>query len=326
LLMTYPSQNGEVDVACEQAVSHVIHNCSLNASGTLLATGSENDVRIWEKDGEWWKEMQRLKSPPTYRDNHLVPMELVSLHWRKISRAKETLVTSYKRHGIQYRTSLSPDGSMIAAVMKNRFDIHSIKNEFPSFSLGHDGGSDNPITFAHDGEALIGSYKKGQVRLWISINGTRLQTLSHSDDKRLVGIAAYNDKSDHYVMVTASKDRVALWIAEETYRNCLRPLCDISIAGVDHRYKPGGFPTDQITAECLTATSPSTHNDHLSETIYAEFRYCKALFVIIGLSSSKTIGGHASEYGYNANEGPCAEETRANTRMYCSGSRTERSP
>ncbi|KAI0069574.1 hypothetical protein K474DRAFT_1680825, partial [Panus rudis PR-1116 ss-1] len=92
--------NGEVDVACEQAVSHVIHNCSLNASGTLLATGSENDVRIWEKDGEWWKEMQRLKSPPTYRDNHLVPMELVSLHWRKISRAKETLVTSYKRHGI----------------------------------------------------------------------------------------------------------------------------------------------------------------------------------------------------------------------------------
>ncbi|KAI0082153.1 WD40 repeat-like protein [Panus rudis PR-1116 ss-1] len=230
-------QNGDVDVSRERAASHQIRCYSLDSSSTRLATGSNSDIRVFEREGEWWKEIHRVKPPKTYRDNHLLPVRVVSLHWSKVSRKRNTLIISYRYHGVQAwditlasfehspvlrtnklieRTSLSPDGSQLAVVMENSFDVHSIAHDSPSYSLNRVGHTSSPAIFIHQGEAIAGAHRKGQIRLWNSVDGTRLQTLFHSNDKEVESIAAFNANLDYFLLATASKDRVILWKAEET--------------------------------------------------------------------------------------------------------------
>ncbi|KAI0071298.1 WD40 repeat-like protein [Panus rudis PR-1116 ss-1] len=216
------STNGQLDLTCEEAQSHQIHFSSLDGSGSRLATG--------------WNEAQRIKTPSTYLGNHLLPVEVVSLHWRRTSRTKEVVLVSYKHHGVQAwdpdaslfqtppilntsqqinRTSLSPNGLLLVVVMKRSFDLHSLTNRTPTISLSHDGNLPKAVEFVHNGEALSGAYRKGQVRLWNSSDGTKLQTLTHSSNTSVKSISGYSDKSDNFWLVTASRERIVMWKAEE---------------------------------------------------------------------------------------------------------------
>ncbi|KAI0071470.1 hypothetical protein K474DRAFT_1712428 [Panus rudis PR-1116 ss-1] len=75
--------------------------------------------------------------------------------------------------------------------------------------MSHDGNLPKAVDFVHNGEALSGAYRKGQVRLWNSSDGTKLQTLTHSSNTSVTSISGYSDKSDKFLLVTACKERIA---------------------------------------------------------------------------------------------------------------------
>ncbi|KAI0069621.1 WD40 repeat-like protein [Panus rudis PR-1116 ss-1] len=196
-------------VASELALSHEIRAFAINASSTRLATGSKKDVRIWERSHGWWREVQRVRPPRTYHDNHLTPIEVVSLHWRAGPGRREQLVISYKRHGVHLwdvatsafseesilttsqpigHTTLSPNGNVIVVTMRKTFDVHFIDKKSPSVTVPHDGNIHNPAAFIHEGQAFCGAHKKGQ---------------------------SLYQKPDLFLLLTASPEKIMLWKAEE---------------------------------------------------------------------------------------------------------------
>ncbi|KAI0069599.1 hypothetical protein K474DRAFT_1680804, partial [Panus rudis PR-1116 ss-1] len=196
-------EDGQVEVAHARALSHTIRHASLNRAGDYLVTGEGADGRVWKKREEGWREACRLPPPTTYRENHLFPVEIVSLQWYNCVQQRRLVLVTYKQHGIQIwdvtdgpnavafstildtsrtigRSSLSLDGQTIAVTMQTRFDVHAIESRLPTFSLDHDGNIENPIIFVHGDTAILAPFRKGQLRMWKAIDGTRMQTIHHS--------------------------------------------------------------------------------------------------------------------------------------------------
>jgi COMPASS component SWD3 len=65
---------------------------------------------------------------------------------------------------------------------RSGFDLYSVSTsgQHQQFSIPPDSVAvDLPVAFAHDGLAVVGGNTKGQIRVWDTETGQRLQTLNH---------------------------------------------------------------------------------------------------------------------------------------------------
>ena len=69
---------------------------------------------------------------------------------------------------------------MLATAMQTGYDIHHLQAELARVSITHDLNIPGPILFVHGGVTLLGTTRKGEVCLWGSADGERLQVMKHS--------------------------------------------------------------------------------------------------------------------------------------------------
>ena len=64
--------------------------------------------------------------------------------------------------------------------MPNGYDIRHLQAQFPLFSITHGLSIPGPILFVHGGVTLLGTTRKGEICLWGSADGERLQVMKQS--------------------------------------------------------------------------------------------------------------------------------------------------
>ena len=74
-------------------------------------------------------------------------------------------------------SSLSPDCKLLAVAMQDGYDIHHVETRVPLEFIPHGVKGPGPVTFLHGGLALLGASSNGEVSLWGSEDGERLQSM-----------------------------------------------------------------------------------------------------------------------------------------------------
>ena len=73
--------------------------------------------------------------------------------------------------------------------MQSGYHIHHLDQRVAPFSIPHDMSVPGPILFVHGGVALLGTTRKGEICLWSSSDGEKLQTMKQSSMFRSQGAA-----------------------------------------------------------------------------------------------------------------------------------------
>ncbi len=94
---------------------------ALSTSGRRLATGSVNNIRVWEfqqrtfenhKTGtkrrilDRWNQLAQLPPPPLFVNNSTLPIVITAIHWRQEPHNPDHLIVSYRYNGIQFVTRI----------------------------------------------------------------------------------------------------------------------------------------------------------------------------------------------------------------------------
>lgn len=77
-------------------------------------------------------------------------------------------------------SSLSPDQRTLAIAMQSGYDTHRIDTRVPLVLIPHDLNAPGPIAFVHNGQSLLGPSRRGEICLWNSADGEKLQTIKQS--------------------------------------------------------------------------------------------------------------------------------------------------
>ncbi|KAH9856305.1 WD40-repeat-containing domain protein [Lenzites betulinus] len=172
-------------------------NC-IDINDLQVASGAANEVRVWQ----WytygltypWKLLVELPYPPRtgqrLDDNQRV-VTVTSLQW--LSSGKQLLV-AYLYHGIWYvlcahtvcpttliaRVDVAEDARRMAVSnLLTGFDLYSTSSGKLVRALGHDVGAKRatPVRFIESGSALVGGTTMGELMIWDTTTGRKLQTL-----------------------------------------------------------------------------------------------------------------------------------------------------
>ena len=77
-------------------------------------------------------------------------------------------------------SSLAPDCKTLLLAMQRGYDIHHLETHVPLVSIPHDLHEPGPVTFLHTGLALLGASSRGEVSLWNSADGEKLQDMKQN--------------------------------------------------------------------------------------------------------------------------------------------------
>ena len=64
--------------------------------------------------------------------------------------------------------------------MQRGYDIHQLETRVHLMSIKHNLNAPGPVLFLHNGSALLGASRKGEVCLWASSNGEKLQDMKQN--------------------------------------------------------------------------------------------------------------------------------------------------
>ena len=69
---------------------------------------------------------------------------------------------------------------MLAVALQSGYNIHDLQAQDPLVSIVHDLSIPGPVLFVHGGVTLLGTTRKGEICLWGSADGERLQVMKQS--------------------------------------------------------------------------------------------------------------------------------------------------
>ncbi|KAK7680742.1 hypothetical protein QCA50_016050 [Cerrena zonata] len=211
-----------------RSITHI----ALNPTGSWLAAGGAFGISIWTTDpNKSWSFVRQLGLPQRFQANANATVEITGIHW--FEPKEDQLIVSYKCHGVQIwdvssgkviasilttstsigSSSLSPDCKTLAVAMQSGYDIHHLESRVPLVSIPHELNVPGPILFVHGGLSLLGTTKEGEICLWGSVDGEKLQTLKQSASDSWRCFAAH-DKT-RFLIATAVKRKIVLWEATE---------------------------------------------------------------------------------------------------------------
>ncbi|KAK7678517.1 hypothetical protein QCA50_018578 [Cerrena zonata] len=214
----------------ESMVPSVTH-IAVNTSGTRLATGGDSGISIWFKASTGtWRLVKQLGPPQRFQDNAYMPIEVTGMHW--LESKTDQLIVVYKAHGVQLwnisagtviasilttsnpigSSSLSPDYKTLVLAMQRGYDVHHLETHVPLVSIPHELHAPGPVIFLHGGLALLGASRRGEVSLWGSSDGEKLQDMKQNSSDNWQSLAAYDDK---FLIATATSKKIILWEAVE---------------------------------------------------------------------------------------------------------------
>ncbi|KAH7904588.1 WD40-repeat-containing domain protein [Hygrophoropsis aurantiaca] len=219
----------------------------LVVSANRVATGAHHQVSIWDYiEGEHWRLVSNLPSPPVIGSNRDTDAIVTALHWARTTYSPVTLLVSYRHHGIIFwdvvseqiahffpvgtvvgSTSLSPDHRFLAVSNQSTgFDVYDLRSNSPVLTLSHDIGSQRsvPVCFVHNGHALLGGSSIGKICIWDVKSGDLLEDLSQNlkDSDAVLAFSAHYDLKRNKFFIAAAgegaKHRVHIWETEKIYR------------------------------------------------------------------------------------------------------------
>lgn len=77
-------------------------------------------------------------------------------------------------------SSLSPDYKTLVLAMQRGYDVHHLETHVPLVSIPHELHAPGPVIFLHGGLALLGASRRGEVSLWGSSDGEKLQDMKQN--------------------------------------------------------------------------------------------------------------------------------------------------
>ncbi|KAG1882173.1 WD40-repeat-containing domain protein [Suillus subluteus] len=182
------------------------------ARGTV-ATGAQNEVRLWNIVGEQWNIISELQQPPTVGINEGSEEIITSLQFAETKYADHTLLVSYMHHGLIFwdvatserkhfmsiktlsgHTSLSPDYKYLAVSnLRTGFDLYQLETGEPWGCLRQAINTSLrvPVKYIHSGFAVMGGSTSGQLNIWDFSTRKILQTLTHHDCDKILAIDAH---------------------------------------------------------------------------------------------------------------------------------------
>ncbi|KIP01816.1 hypothetical protein PHLGIDRAFT_326339 [Phlebiopsis gigantea 11061_1 CR5-6] len=204
--------------------------------GNRVASGAHDEVKIWEWDAspspssttpnlhrfaDLWSCVKQIDKPPVIGMNRDEEVLITSIHWTTAMHPS-ILVLTYMYHGVVLvetstfmrirsisipgligSASLSPDGSLLAiSNLKTGFDLYDMSSDAPfsTFDIeeGHE-GYQLPVLFIHNGHALIGGSRSGQVRIWDVQSGRMIANdFALHDQDRVVSMSEGSSQG-HYI-------------------------------------------------------------------------------------------------------------------------------
>ncbi|KAH7905143.1 WD40-repeat-containing domain protein [Hygrophoropsis aurantiaca] len=224
------SLNIDDDLSATGYVAHRHPVERLAVSGTYVATGARNEVRLWwYENNEEWKCIASSTQPPYAGTNLHLEAIVTSLHWVSSGKsAPTTLLVSYMHHGIVFfdiptfkitrfmpsptlvgGTSLSPNCKFLAVSnLCTGFDVYDLDVNAPVMNLKHDVNLrfTVPVLFMHEGHAILGGSTCGKVRVWDATKGRHLHMLHHEENDIILAIAAHYDTvQDKFLVATGAR-------------------------------------------------------------------------------------------------------------------------
>ncbi|KAI0827479.1 WD40-repeat-containing domain protein [Trametes gibbosa] len=236
---------GPVDLVVAGFWAHSYPVECLSVTGSLLASGAHEEVRVWKGAGSEWSQVTELQGPPKASFNRTSPIIVTSLCWIA-SDSKDSatrLLVAYLNHGVHVYDTLTWDqirsipipGQIADAsvsldakhiVISNMiagFDVYSLELGHPVCSFGHTVREYRkvPVIFIHEGLAIAGGNIQGDVHLWDVHSGRKLHSLLHQKDDQILALAAHYDPiSDTFMIATGVLDGTSgsstfIWKAKE---------------------------------------------------------------------------------------------------------------
>ncbi|KAI5990920.1 WD40-repeat-containing domain protein [Pisolithus albus] len=227
----------------------------------VVVTGARSEVFLWSHEGtgttflcfcrhaalSWslanWTQLAQVLPPPSISVNHQSEVIVTSLAWARTKYSERTLLVAYLHHGILLwdaikakmvhfvyvktlvgSMSVSHDGNMlVVSNVTSGFDIYHLNDSSLDGSvLQPSNGMLVPVTFIHEGQAILGGSMCGKVQIWDSTDRSLLGTLIHDAEDVVLSIAAHvESKEDRFLIATGTcslegrRGRVQLWHAVE---------------------------------------------------------------------------------------------------------------
>ncbi|KAI0712370.1 WD40-repeat-containing domain protein [Earliella scabrosa] len=225
--------------------------------GPLIATATQQEVRVWE----WhpcvpWKLRIALSAPSKTSETIALEVLVVSVHWTLFAHYPAVLVVAYQNHGVflyepiswtvvhtvNFRdpvasTAVSTDGTTLAAYnLLKGIELRNIADGTLMCTFPPDAGERYliPVMFIHGGHAVVGGTTSGVVGIWDLRSSQKIQDLNHQPHDRVLALAAYYDHcADRFLIATGTYGRrgqptLRWWVAEEEQANrrALGPAID----------------------------------------------------------------------------------------------------